>query len=105
MTYSWHQLNTRPAEIQASQNTDGVFNYHNGFPKLALLEWDFQDSMKEVMEIHICFTTNKQAEINSLEALKLQLDIHVLVYPGLTWSRIINTGGAAWQQHGLGFEL
>lgn len=101
------QLKPKPVESQASQNTDGVFNYHSGFLKLALLERDFQDSIKEgdgqriVRLWKFKMLHFKQAGRNkySLEALKLLLDIHALqsssVGHRLMWNRTINAGGGA----------
>ena len=98
------------------ENTsDGVFNYHSGFLKVALLERDFQDSIKEGDGQRTCRLWKfkmlhfKQAGRTkySLEALKLRLDIAAVQSPSvahrLVWNRTVNVSGIAG--HNIALDL
>ena len=95
------------ATSQTRFKTDGVYNYHTRFLKMAMLERNFQDSVKEgdggrtcrLWKFKMLHFYQKGRTKYSLEALKLQLDLHALLSPSeahrLRWNRTVNVIGGA----------
>ena len=87
--------------------TDGVWNYHSAFLKMALLERDFQDAIKEGDGARICrlwkfkmlYFKKEGRHRYSLEALKLIFDLQALLSPSeahrVKWNRTVNPSGQA----------